>query len=127
MFDGVERTRRILERLVDLGDYTSSNCTGLLSLSSSTLVSVSQNVSLQGFLNITNITFPLLRSVGSDFYLDGLPALSTLATPNLNSIEAFHLALARNLTTLNINNITSVSSIEINDVGLSALPNLNAL
>jgi hypothetical protein len=108
-------------------DYTSSNCTGLLSLSSSTLVSVSQNFSLQDFLNITNITFPLLKSVGSNFYLDGLPALSTLAAPNLNSIEAFQLALARNSTTLNINNITSVSSIEINDVGLSALPNLNDL
>ena len=68
--------------------YLNMNCTGLLSLSSSTLTSVSQNISLQGLINITNITFPLLKSVGTNLYLDGLPALKTFSTPSLSSMES---------------------------------------
>ena len=107
--------------------YTEHNCTGLLSLSSSTLTSVSQNLSLQGLLNITNVTFPLLKSVGTNLYLDGLPALSTFSAPDLSSMESLHLAYAQNLPTLGIDKVANVSSVEFNDVGLTTLPDLSAV
>jgi hypothetical protein len=42
-------------------------------------------------------------------------------------MESLHLAYAQNLTTLGIDKIANVSSVEFNDVGLTALPDVSAV
>lgn len=99
-----------------------SGCFGLLSLSSSTLVSVSQNITLQNLLNITTISLPALETIGTHFYLDGLPILTKLAIPKLSSVGGFHLAYAPALLSINLDGLTHLSSVYINSVGLLSMP-----
>jgi len=99
------------------------------SLSSSTLVSVSQNISLQGLTALINISLPQLTTVGAQFYLDSLPALLNLTTPLLSSVGQFHLVAAPELVSMNLTQLRNVTgrdaSIEVTGVGLSSLDSLN--
>lgn len=100
-------------------------CSGLLSLSCPSLVSVSQNVTLLNMLNITSISLPELEKVGSPFYLDGLPSLTSVSIPKLSSVGYFHLAYAPALSELNLQGLTNLSSVYINNVGLTSMPAIN--
>jgi hypothetical protein len=55
------------------------NCFSLTSLSSSTLVSVSQNMSLISLSGLTSVSLPGLQVIGAQFYLDALPNLQNLS------------------------------------------------
>jgi hypothetical protein len=108
----------------------SSNCTSLTVLSSSTLVSVSQNISLQGLSGLQNISLPQLQTVGAQFYLDSLPSLQNLSVPLLSSVGQFHLVAASNLVNMSLNRIENVTgpnaSVEVIGIGLPYLISLSA-
>ena len=112
------------------GSFTSelcssgSSCSGLASLSSSTLTSVSYGVTLQSFSSLTNINFPQLLSTGSAFSLEDLPALQNVSIPQLASTENFHISNTPQLTNLTLDLLQNVSSVTVTDVGLSTFPTI---
>jgi hypothetical protein len=112
-----------------VSEFCSSSCASFTSLSSSTLVSVSQNISLINLSGLTNITFPQLQTVGAPFYLDSLPNLQTLNIPTLSSVGQFHLGSTPKLLSMNLNQLQNVTgqnpSIEIISVSLLYFENLN--
>ena len=112
------------------GSFTSelcssgSSCSGLASLSSSTLTSVSYGVTLQSFSSLTNIDLPQLLSTGSAFSLEDLPALQNVSIPQLASAESFHISNTPQLTNLTLDLLQNVSSVTVTDVGLSTFPTI---
>ena len=110
------------------GSFTSepcssgSSCSGLVSLSSSTLTSVSHGVTLQSFSNLTTISFPQLLSTGSAFSLEDLPALQNVTVPQLASTADFHISNTPKFTNLTLDLLQNVSSVSVVNVGLSTFP-----
>lgn len=111
----------------DCSSGTTSSCSGLLSLSSSTLSSMSNSLKLQSFSNLLNISFPQLLSTGPTFSLDELSSLQTLTIPKLSSADSFFIRNTPKLTSLNLDVLTNVTSFYINNVALSALPLINSI
>lgn len=107
----------------------SSNCPSFTSLSSSTLVSVSQNMSLQSLPGLISVSLPELETVGDQFYLDALPNLQNLSIHALSSVGQFHLGSAPKLFTMNLTGLRYVTgqeaSITVVSVGLASVAGLN--
>jgi hypothetical protein len=110
-------------------EICSNSCGAIASLSSATLISISQNISLIGLSNLTNVALPKLQTVGEQFYLDSLSSLNELSVPKLTSVGQFHLGTAPNLTSMNLTQLQNVTgqnpSVEIFSVGLLYFQNLN--
>ncbi|KAH8655466.1 hypothetical protein BX600DRAFT_500659 [Xylariales sp. PMI_506] len=107
-------------------DYGKQNCSGLLSLSSKNLQTVSQDVSLQNLLNITSVQLPKLTSVGGSTTVGGVPLLEELDLSALSSTSSFRIVYApllQNMSTPNIREVTD--AIELQSVGLRSLAIFN--
>jgi hypothetical protein len=92
-----------------VSDACSGSCSSLTSLISSTLTTVSRNISLQGLSGLTTIFLPQLQVVGAELYLDTLPVLQNLSTPVLVSVGQVHLVAAPSLTFINLTQIQNVT------------------
>jgi hypothetical protein len=112
-----------------VSDSCSSNCSSFTSLSSSTLTSVSQNITFQNLPGLGSVSFPGLQNVGGQFYLDSLPNLQNLSIHSLSSVGQFHLGFAAKLVSMDLIGMQKVTgqdpSIEVISIGLSALQGLN--
>jgi hypothetical protein len=101
-----------------------SSCSSFMALSSSTLVSVSGNISLDGILNLAFVEFPQLQTVGGAFALSDLASLQNLFIHSLASVGQFQLASAPKLSTLYIEQLQNVTgpspSVEITSVNLTS-------
>ena len=111
-------------------EFCSTSCASVNSLSSSTLVSVAQNISLVNLSSLKNISLPQLQTVGAQFYLDSLSNLQDLSIPGLSSVGQFHLVSAPKLVTMNLTGVREVTgqspSIEIVSVGLLSFQGFSA-
>jgi hypothetical protein len=105
----------------------SASCSGVVSLSSSTLSTISSGLALQSLSNLINISFPKIVSTGPRFSLHDLPTLQSVSVPNLASSEEFSISNTPNLTSLTLEILQNVTSVYINNVALSTLPSIYSI
>ncbi|KAI1850930.1 hypothetical protein JX265_007255 [Neoarthrinium moseri] len=110
----------------DFRNLVLNNCSGLAHFVAPDLNQVSQDVVLIAQLNLTSVTLPKLKWVGTTFSLDGMPELASVSVPSLLGFGRFNLFYTPKLQNLEVpqHQAQSLGSISIGYTGLDDLGSL---
>jgi hypothetical protein len=110
----------------DFSQWVSRNCTGLVHLIAPNLNQVSQNISFVAQFNLSSVTFPQLKWVGTALNLDGMPALQSVNVPDLIGFQRFSVFYSPLLNNITVprNGAQSLGDVS---VGVTGVQNLDSL